>query len=116
MQYISTADADVVRKQPSVETNKLNIPDIPTREIVRKASGLSISIAVVLLAAAGAFFMNAKAIVDIIAAPDRLKALEEMVNHCHADKVRLETEIQTLRNRVVDLEREVQRHANVNTN
>ncbi len=117
MHYISTADAVHVARQPAVtEANKINVPDIPTREIVRKASGLSISIAVVLLTVAGGFWMNAKAIVDILAAPDRLKALEETVQHCHQDKVRLETEIQTLRNRVVDLEREVQRHTNVNTN
>ena len=114
MQYISTADADVVRAQPAVETNKINVPDIPTREIVRKASGLSISIAVVLTTVAGGFWMNAKSIVDILATPDKIKALEEMVSHCHADKVRLETEIQTLRNRVVELERQVTSHTSVN--
>ena len=103
---ISTADSHVIFRQLAV-ADKLNVPDIPTREIVRKASGLSISIGVVLITVAIGFWLNAKAIVDIIDAPDRLERLEQQVAHCHEDKVRLEVEIQTLRNRVVDLERQL---------
>lgn len=103
---VTTNDACLLLRQPAV-VDKLNVPDIPTREIVRKASRLSISIGVILLTVAGGFWLNAKAIVDIIAAPDRLERLEQAVAHCHEDKVRLEVEIQTLRNRVVDLERQL---------
>lgn len=103
---ITTNDARLLLRQPAV-VDKLNVPDIPTREIVRKASPLSISIGLVLLAVALGFWMNAKAIVDILASPDRLKMLEQAVAHCREDKVRLEVEIQTLRNRVVELERQV---------
>jgi hypothetical protein len=103
---ITTNDARLLLRQPAV-VDKLNVPDIPTREIVRKASTRSISIAVVLVTLGAVFWMNASSLVAILTTPDRLERLEEAVAHCHEDKTRLETEIQTLRNRVVDLERQL---------
>lgn len=112
MQHISTADSAVVRYMPetaSVAVNKIPVPEIPVKEIVRKASPLSISIAFVLLTLFLGFWLNAASIVAIISAPDRLQRLEEAVKHCHDDKVRLETEIQELRVEVTALEKEIAR-------
>lgn len=91
------------------ESNKIPVPEIPVKEIVRKASPLSISIAVVLLMVFGGFWLNASSLVAILAAPDRLKRLEDAVEHCHKDKVQLEVEIQALRMKVTALENEIAR-------
>ncbi len=106
---LSTADAVLVHALPvppaADSAAKIGLPDIPTKEIVRKTSPWAISLAVILFVVAGGFWMNASTIITILASPDRIERLEQMVAHCHEDKVRLEVEIHTLRNRVVELER-----------
>lgn len=102
----TTNDARLLLRQPAV-VDKLNVPEIPTREIVNKARPWAISLGIILLVVAGGFWLNASTIIAVLAAPDRIEKLEQAVAHCHEDKVRLEVEIQTLRNRVVDLERQL---------
>lgn len=85
--------------------SKIGLPEIPTKEIMRKASPLSISLAIILAVLFGGFWLNASSFVAISASPDRIQRLEQAVAHCHEDKVRLEAEIALLRNRVVELER-----------
>jgi hypothetical protein len=103
---VSTHNATLIHRLPTA-VDKVDLPDIPTREIVNKARPWAISLGIILFVVASGFWMNASTIIAVLAAPDRIEKLELLVQHCHEDKKRQEVEIQALRQRVGELERQL---------